>query len=118
MRTVPFVLALAISTPALATLRPVNLRCEHLVRPMGVDTPSPRLSWNVESADRGARQSAYRILVAENLAVLKTGNGDLCPRGLRWRAWRARSYNLKVKWRELANERRNTIPDAVTISGG
>jgi len=55
----------------------VHLRCEYLVNPLGIDERVPRLSWQLESARRGARQVAYHIIVAstpENLAARK---GDL-----------------------------------------
>jgi alpha-L-rhamnosidase len=39
-------------------------RCEYRVDPLGIDERSPRLSWALESEARGARQSAYRVLVA------------------------------------------------------
>ncbi len=45
-------------------LPPVRLRCEYLADPLGVDTASPRLSWLVESPQRGDRQKAYHILVS------------------------------------------------------
>ena len=47
-------------------LSPTRLRCEYLADPLAVDTPAPRLSWELESttpAARGERQSAYRIVV-------------------------------------------------------
>jgi alpha-L-rhamnosidase len=45
-------------------LRPLVLRCEYRVDPLGVDERVPRLSWALESEERGQVQSAYRILVA------------------------------------------------------
>ena len=36
-------------------LAPSYLRCEYLVTPLGIGEPSPRLSWIVESGDRGQR---------------------------------------------------------------
>src|SRR5215210_6565260 len=51
-------------------LRPVGLKCEYRVDPLGIDERSPRLSWALESERRNQTQSAYRILVAateENL---------------------------------------------------
>ena len=35
--------------PLLAALHAVNLRCEYLENPLGIDTPHPRLSWSLES---------------------------------------------------------------------
>jgi alpha-L-rhamnosidase len=66
---------------AAAGLSPVALRTEYLTNPVGLDTPAPRLSWQVESATRGARQVAYRIRVASTAAKLKVDNGDLWDSG-------------------------------------
>ncbi|HPX41853.1 MAG TPA: hypothetical protein PLF51_15570, partial [Candidatus Hydrogenedentes bacterium] len=41
-----------------------RLRCEYLENPLGIDANPPRLSWIVESGERGAKQTAWRILVA------------------------------------------------------
>ncbi len=51
-------------------LVPVNLRCEHLVNPMGVDESTPRLSWHLHCGDvtlRGLCQTAWRVQVASSL---------------------------------------------------
>ena len=47
-------------------LRVVRLRCEYLVNPLGIDETRPRLSWNIESDRRGARQTAWRVRVASS----------------------------------------------------
>ncbi len=62
-------------------LRPVALRCEYRVQPLGLDEPQPRLTWRVESAERGQRQTAYRIFVASSQAALKRNTGDLWDSG-------------------------------------
>ena len=49
---------------SVAGSRPVRLKCEYRVDPLGIDDRSPRLSWTLESDGRGQTQSAYRILVA------------------------------------------------------
>ena len=43
-----------------------NLRCEARTNPAGIDVTAPRLSWVLQSAKRGAAQSAYRVLVASS----------------------------------------------------
>src|ERR671912_684695 len=45
-------------------LRPVALKCEYRVAPLGIGEKSPRLSWTLESEERAQLQSAFRILVA------------------------------------------------------
>ena len=62
-------------------LVPRCLRCEYLDNPLGIDTPSPRLSWIVESDRRAQRQTAYQILVASSEAKLKVGQADVWDSG-------------------------------------
>ncbi len=44
--------------------KPLNLRCEYLPFPLGIDATHPRLSWEVNDESRGAVQSAYQLLVS------------------------------------------------------
>jgi alpha-L-rhamnosidase len=53
-----------------ADLRVSRLRCEYLVNPLGIDETKPRLSWNIESNRRGARQAAWRIQVTSDAGDL------------------------------------------------
>jgi len=41
-----------------------ELRCEYTAEPVGIDTEKPRLSWVLESSERGQKQTAYQIIVA------------------------------------------------------
>ncbi len=56
-------------------------RCEYLTDPMGVDTAQPRLSWVIESKQRGQRQTAYQVLVAASPEALEHDQGDLWDSG-------------------------------------
>jgi alpha-L-rhamnosidase len=71
--------ALAADPPANSEL--TNLRCEHLVNPLGVDVASPRLSWMISDARPGAGQSAYRVLVASSKEKLAADTGDVWDSG-------------------------------------
>lgn len=62
-------------------LRPTALKCEYQVNPLGIETASPRLSWHLQSAQRGAVQSAYQVLVASSAERLKKNIGDLWDSG-------------------------------------
>jgi alpha-L-rhamnosidase len=53
-----------------------NLRCEYLTDPLGIDERAPRLSWTLSSRRRGARQTAWWVLVASSPAQLARGRGD------------------------------------------
>ena len=54
-----------------------NLRCEYFVCPLGIDSKSPKLSWEIKSAEFGISQSAYHIMVADNRDVLTRGTGNV-----------------------------------------
>ncbi len=60
---------------------PVSLRVEYLTRPLGLDTPKPRLYWRVYDMRRGARQAAYRVQVASSIERLQKGQPDLWDSG-------------------------------------
>ncbi len=60
---------------------PVNLRCDYLENPLGLDAPTPHFSWRSDSPARNWKQSAYRILVASGAARLKAGHADVWDSG-------------------------------------
>src|SRR5215204_1743756 len=62
-------------------LRPVGLRCEYRVDPLGVGERIPRLSWTLESEERGQVQSAFRILVAASEGELEAEENLLWDSG-------------------------------------
>lgn len=69
--------------PALSAgvLSPVALRCEYNLNPLGIDELQPRLTWRVQSAERGAKQEAYQILVASSPELLAGNAGDVWDSG-------------------------------------
>ena len=70
-------LALTLAATCFGKMEVRNPRCEYLVNPVGIDEPAPRLSWEPVSISQGDRQTAYRILVASSVELLKQDNGDL-----------------------------------------
>ena len=62
-------------------LVPAHLTCEYRADPRGIDALRPRLSWQVQSSQRGQRQSAYRILVADSPRRLAAGEGNVWDSG-------------------------------------
>ncbi len=50
-----------------------SLTCEYRNNPLGIDILQPRLSWQMHSQDRGARQTAYQIFTAHSQASLESG---------------------------------------------
>src|SRR5579862_7604104 len=73
--------ATAMSMAVLATLTPTRLRCEYLANPVGINESAPRLSWALQSTEKGDRQTEYRILVASTRANLDDGIGDMWDSG-------------------------------------
>lgn len=58
-------------------LKVVNLRCEYKIDPGAIEATSPRLSWELQSDSRDIVQAAYRVLVADNVALLKKNVGNV-----------------------------------------
>ncbi|KAA6300803.1 MAG: hypothetical protein EZS26_003048 [Candidatus Ordinivivax streblomastigis] len=56
---------------------PCHLRCEHLVNPLGIDTPSPRLAWQLNDVRYGAAQTAYRVVVGTDSTAVANGHGEV-----------------------------------------
>ncbi|WP_408960261.1 family 78 glycoside hydrolase catalytic domain [Natrinema sp. 74] len=63
--------------------QPVDLRTEYASRPIGIDTPTPDLRWRVATDRRGARQTAFRVLVASTPDLLSVGKADCWDTGKR-----------------------------------
>ena len=79
-------------------LLPVDLRCEHVTNPIGVQRTAPRLSWTLRSSKRGMRQRAYRVLVSDSSAVLAGDRGNLWDSG---KVESAKSVNISYAGRVL-----------------
>lgn len=81
----------------------LRLTCEYVNDPLGVDVPIPRLSWILESDQRGQIQSAYQILVASSMDKLNTNTGD------KWDSDKIisnQSVNINYKGTDLASGER------------
>lgn len=50
--------------------QPVMLRCEYFTNPLGIDVLKPKLCWQISDARRGARQTAYQIVVSDRSGQL------------------------------------------------
>ena len=84
--------------------RPIDLRCEYLVNPLGIDVLHPRLSWRLRAegpAKRGVRQTAYRVLVASSATILAQDRGDLWDSG---KVKSDRSIQVEYAGRPLESE--------------
>lgn len=67
-RTTLLLLSILFLLPTNAAIK--KLQIEYLTNPIGLDITAPRFSWQLESAERGVRQTAYQITVATDAACL------------------------------------------------
>jgi alpha-L-rhamnosidase len=61
----PPMIAATVSAPS----KPIALKCDSLVEPLGIDSPKPLFSWQLQDKGWGAKQSAYQILVSSRPAT-------------------------------------------------
>ena len=72
------------ASPVAASVDVIDLRCEYLKDPLGIDVQHPRLSWRLTAKDpaaRGLHQTSYRVLVSSSLQRLASSEGDLWDSG-------------------------------------
>src|SRR5215831_17670718 len=55
------------------TVSVFKLRTEYKENPLGIDSPKPRLSWQIQGEGRGVEQSAYQVRVAGSEQDLRAG---------------------------------------------
>ncbi|MGB7135762.1 MAG: family 78 glycoside hydrolase catalytic domain [Acidobacteriaceae bacterium] len=85
---------------------PAGLTCEHQSTPLVVTAPQPRFSWMLsvrDSAARGVRQSAWRLLVSSSLDHLQRDSGDLWDSG---RVASDRTIDIAYEGHPLAPEQK------------
>jgi len=58
-----------------------NLKCGYAIDPLGVDVARPSLSWQVESTERGQRQTAWQVQVASSREQLAADHAILWDSG-------------------------------------
>ena len=58
-----------------------ELFCENKTMPLGIETPQPRLSWQIKASDRNMHQSAYHIQIASDEKLLSAGKPDIWDSG-------------------------------------
>jgi alpha-L-rhamnosidase len=82
----------------MAAMRPVLLRCEYRVDPLGIDETAPTLSWALEGEGRAQTQSAYRVLLAGSEEDLEAEENLLWDSG---RVESSRSVGIEYEGQEL-----------------
>lgn len=64
-----------------AACKVTDLRCEYLRNPLGTDVVKPRLSWELDTPERGARQTAYQVIVSNDESLLNADQGNVWDSG-------------------------------------
>lgn len=84
MRIAKWMLAavcVGVSATVVAQNGPVHLQVDNLDRPLGIDDATPRFSWQLHDEARGAKQTAYRVMVATQPELLAAGKADVWNSG-------------------------------------
>jgi len=76
-RLLLLLLLLFISSTTIAQVTLQNLLCENASRGAGIDAQRPVFAWQLMGHTANIRQSAYRILVADNPATLARNKGNI-----------------------------------------
>ena len=87
-----------------AVTGPVELRIDNLKTPLGIDDPAPRFSWQLQDPARGAKQTAYEVLVASSEELLRQGKADVWDSG---RIDSSESLNVRYKGPAIAASTRS-----------
>lgn len=80
-----------------------SLTCEFLENPLGVETENPLLGWMLESDVRGDEQTAYEIIVSDNLDDIKKGKGNVWDSG---KVKSEKTNNIEYKGKRLKAKNR------------
>ena len=71
-----------------------NLRTERLENPMSLDTPTPRLGWQIESDKQNVLQTAYHLIVSSSREKAEALEGDIRDR---------KEQSAQSQWVELGD---------------
>lgn len=82
MRSILFVLFLLFTSSLFsfaqqAETQIVNLKTEYLETPLGIDLKAPRFSWQMESVSSSRYQTAYQIIVKDELGQMVWNSGKV-----------------------------------------
>ncbi len=73
--------AWALGAQAPLTRGPVQLRVDNLKTPLGIDDRAPRFSWQLKDSARGAKQSAYEVMVVSKASTFSSAKPDVWDSG-------------------------------------
>lgn len=94
-----------------ATVTLTELKVEGLRTPLGIDTETPRFSWQLQSDERGCKQSAYRIVVTDSNGSQVWDSGtvtDSIPFGVKY-AGTALASRTAYAWTVTVTDNRGNV---------
>ena len=56
---------------------PINLKCDYMTDFLGIDNPKPVFSWKLKHDQPNQYQTAYRIIVADNIEAINNDQGNM-----------------------------------------
>lgn len=62
-------------------LQVAKLTCEYIKNPLGIDVQIPRLNWTFNSTSRNQFQSAYEIIISDNIKDIQQDKGNIWSTG-------------------------------------
>src|SRR4030095_7914900 len=74
---------------AAAPIEVTGLETNATAQPLGLDDPTPRFTWRLNSSTRGVVQKQYRVLVASRPGLVKEGQTDV---------WDSRTVTSSGPW--------------------
>jgi alpha-L-rhamnosidase len=77
MRNKIYLILLLLPLRTLAQTKVTQLACQYKLNPQGVEVAKPHLSWQLQSSLSNIKQIAYRVLVADDIAKLNAGIGNV-----------------------------------------
>ncbi len=77
------VVAISFAFTAGSFAAPVHLRTNYRETPLGIGSEKPRFFWQNDSTERGWKQTAYRLMVASDAALLEKKKPDVWDSGRR-----------------------------------
>ena len=75
-------------------IKAVNLKCEYMKEAL-IAKPFPRFSWEIESNQNAQVQTAWQLIVSDNLETLEKGEGNIWDSGKI-----AGNQTFGIKWQE------------------
>ena len=90
----------------MCSLKPVFLRCENLVAPVGIETKVPRFSWKLQATSGNAtdlKQNCYEIIVASDPKNLTPEKADIWDSGA---VTSKETYGINLPASKLASNNR------------